>query len=78
MFGVIISSWLSHSSNIAHNLDKKIVMTTLKVYSQIEQELRPTPDRTHYTFNLRDLARVFQGLLMHTAEGLLVCKMLYY
>lgn len=37
--------------------------SSLEIYSKIRTELLPTPTKSHYTFNLRDLSKVFQGIL---------------
>jgi len=44
-------------------LTQPIVEATIEVYDTIARELLPTPAKSHYTFNLRDLAKVFQGIL---------------
>ena len=43
---------------------KAIVKTTVDIYNAIRSELLPTPDKPHYVFNMRDLTRLFQGMLM--------------
>uniref|UniRef100_A0A8C5ZKT2 Dynein axonemal heavy chain 1 n=1 Tax=Marmota marmota marmota TaxID=9994 RepID=A0A8C5ZKT2_MARMA len=41
-----------------------LVEATIMVYATITSQLLPTPAKSHYTFNLRDLSKVFQGMLM--------------
>lgn len=37
-----------------------MVASTLDIYDTIADNLLPTPAKSHYTFNLRDLSKVFQ------------------
>jgi len=45
-------------------LQEACVDSTIEIYTMIAEELRPTPARFHYLFNLRDVSRVIQGMLM--------------
>jgi dynein heavy chain len=45
-------------------LTKGTAKATIEIYNRISAELLPTPSKSHYTFNLRDISKVFQGLLM--------------
>lgn len=41
----------------------KIVAATVEIYDRIAVDLLPTPTKSHYVFNLRDLSKCFQGML---------------
>lgn len=47
-------------------MDSKLVAGTMKIYMKIQEELKPTPMKSHYTFNLRDFSKVICGICMAT------------
>ena len=51
-------------SIFSQSICKPIVDASVEAYNRISEELLPTPAKSHYTFNLRDLSKVFQGTLM--------------
>jgi|LauGreDrversion4_2_1035121.scaffolds.fasta_scaffold05692_6 dynein heavy chain len=62
IFQKIVYAFLSSFSEaIAKCLDE-IVEATQRVYNAVATNLKPTPSKSHYTFNLRDMSKIFQGL----------------
>uniref|UniRef100_A0A2K5DJP1 Dynein axonemal heavy chain 10 n=1 Tax=Aotus nancymaae TaxID=37293 RepID=A0A2K5DJP1_AOTNA len=55
-----------HESIVA--VSNKLTSCTLALYKNIVQDLPPTPSKFHYIFNLRDLSRVFNGLVLTNPE----------
>lgn len=64
IFSTILNASFSRSmaSEIAE-LTETVTRATIEIYNTVRTDLLPTPMKSHYTFNLRDLARVFQGVL---------------
>lgn len=56
-------------------MEQKIVAATLKVYENIQADLKPTPAKTHYTFNLRDFSKVICGMTAVNKKDLLDSNM---
>ncbi|KXS15928.1 hypothetical protein M427DRAFT_111568 [Gonapodya prolifera JEL478] len=50
-------------------LSRNVVEATRDVYFGATRTLLPTPTKSHYTFNLRDYARVVQGVLLGSPDA---------
>ena len=62
VFGTILDWKLSQGfANPVKQLSVNTVQATIDIYNSIASNLLPTPAKSHYTFNLRDLSKVFQG-----------------
>ncbi|CEG43665.1 axonemal dynein heavy chain [Plasmopara halstedii] len=64
-----ITDWFLRT--FAHSLKqlgKAVVNATIDIYNSISQVLLPTPAKSHYTFNLRDLSKVFQGIAQASSD----------
>jgi len=66
IFSSILSGFLKTAGfkGVVQDLAPKIVKSTVELYEIIARDLLPTPAKSHYTFNLRDISKVFQGILM--------------
>lgn len=67
IFSALVDWWMKRAGFGASvtKLAKPLVAASLEVYETIQRELLPTPTKSHYTFNLRDVSKVFQVLLPH-------------
>ncbi|KAK3261161.1 hypothetical protein CYMTET_29916, partial [Cymbomonas tetramitiformis] len=62
-----IINWWCKSSKVDSGVaarGKAVVVATVEIYNTIQKELLPTPQKSHYTYNMRDLSKVFQGVSM--------------
>mmetsp|Transcript_46773 Transcript_46773/g.83798 ORF Transcript_46773/g.83798 Transcript_46773/m.83798 type:complete len:4084 (-) Transcript_46773:846-13097(-) len=64
IFRTIVKGFLGIFSKEVRKLAVSVVDATVEAYNLMGAEMRPTPSRSHYTFNMRDLSKVIQGILM--------------
>lgn len=77
IFGSMIGQKLQDFEDEFKSLGESMTSATIEMYEAIVQRFLPTPTRIHYLFNLRDISKVFQGLLrcnkkIHTSKQTLI------
>lgn len=62
IFTQLVSNFLKRFNEQVKSQIPTIVESILVIYETVKRELLPTPSKSHYTFNLRDIWKVFQGI----------------
>ena len=44
--------------------------TTIQVFQNTNKDFRPTPAKSHYTYNLRDVSKVFAGIYKSSPKAI--------
>ena len=63
VFSTIMSYFVKPFSRDVQNLAAGIVEGTIALYNEAGKVLLPTPKKSHYQFNLRDLSKVIAGVM---------------
>jgi dynein heavy chain len=63
IFGTMINQKLQDFEEDVKPIGDIMTQATLEIYQAVVQKFLPTPAKIHYLFNLRDISKVFQGLL---------------
>ncbi|CAJ0965699.1 unnamed protein product [Ranitomeya imitator] len=63
IFGTMMSQKLQDFEEEVKPVGDIITQATIELYNAITQRFLPTPAKIHYLFNLRDISKVFQGML---------------
>lgn len=62
IFNSVLAFWLGRFSGSVAGACQSVVKSTITMYEDISAEMLPTPAKSHYTFNLRDLSKVHLGI----------------
>jgi dynein heavy chain len=63
MYISILDGILRNASSLLQSSIEGIVNSSVELFQAVQAELLPTPTKSHYSFNLRDLFKVFQGII---------------
>lgn len=63
IFTTLLESYFAPFTNDIRGSILSLITASIEVYNTVIKELRPTPAKAHYLFNLRDLAKVMDGMV---------------
>lgn len=63
IFGTMLAQHLKEFDEEVKIAGQEITLTTIDLYQNVVAKMLPTPTKIHYLFNLRDISKIFQGLL---------------
>lgn len=52
------------------SMKESVVSNTIEIYGRVSAAFKPTPAKSHYTYNLRDVSKVFQGIAKSSGKGI--------
>ncbi|GFS25719.1 dynein heavy chain 6, axonemal [Elysia marginata] len=67
MFTAIVGGFFLDFTRNVRSMAEPIVTAAVELYFRLSNDLLPTPAKSHYVFNLRDLSKVVQGILQADA-----------
>ena len=62
IFRSLLSFYMRKFPEATRSLSEQVSVSCLKIFDYVKKELLPTPSKSHYTFNLRDIWKVVQGI----------------
>lgn len=70
IFSTLLNLKLAEFDDDVRPLAKPIVAASVEIYRAVSRELLPTPSKSHYIFNTRDLAKIVLGVMQVRARVL--------
>eukprot|EP00466_Bigelowiella_natans_P011733 jgi/Bigna1/49976/estExt_Genewise1.C_620014 len=68
IYSSIIAAHVENFEGAVQEAANKVTSMTLALYEQLGKNFKRTPAKFHYVFNLRDLSRVYEGILQSTPD----------
>jgi len=68
IYSSMLMAHVNQFSSGVQDVCRKLTPLTIRLYKELVEKLPPTPSKFHYVFNLRDLSRVYEGLLLSSVE----------
>ncbi|KAK2576898.1 hypothetical protein KPH14_005523 [Odynerus spinipes] len=63
IYGTMLNQQLADFHAEVKGIADDVTLATITLYTNVVLKMLPTPAKMHYLFNLRDISKIFQGLL---------------